>query len=62
MGLRGLCVVGIVFCLNQDFQDCFSSRLLFKCLGIVYECTICSVILDNAPKVQVCVKFWLQDA
>ena len=21
MGLRGLCVVGIVFCLNQDFQD-----------------------------------------
>ena len=21
MGLRGLCVVGIVYCLNQDFQD-----------------------------------------
>ena len=20
-GLRGLCVVGIVYCLNQDFQD-----------------------------------------
>ena len=21
LGLRGLCVVGIVYCLNQDFQD-----------------------------------------
>ena len=38
MGLRGLCVVGIVYCLNQDFQDyrifrivshqdCFSNEL-----------------------------------
>ena len=37
MGLRGLCVVGIVYCLNQDFQD---YRIFRIGRGLYTFCTV----------------------
>ena len=36
-GLRGLCVVGIVYCLNQDFQD---YRIFRIGRGLYTFCTV----------------------
>ena len=40
MGLRGLCVVGIVYCLNQDFQD----YRIFRIGRVLYTFRIMSII------------------
>ena len=43
-GLRGLCVVGIVFCLNQDFQDYRIFRIVSHQLA---EDSTISIVRDN---------------
>ena len=39
-GLRGLCVVGIVYCLNQDFQD----YRIFRIGRVLYTFRMMSII------------------
>ena len=40
LGLRGLCVVGIVYCLNQDFQN----YRIFRIGSVLYTFRIMSII------------------